>query len=72
MPKLENGNQTSASGMETMSHRLTEQHPDDEKSWGAVVVPPRDQMVGNIRSPELEALRRLAMGPVAGSCVFWL
>jgi putative ABC transport system permease protein len=35
--------------MNTISSRLEQQYPDDDKGWGAVVVPLRDQIVGDLR-----------------------
>src|SRR4029079_125124 len=36
--------------MSTISSRLEQQYPEDNKGWGAVVIPLREDMVGNIRT----------------------
>lgn len=41
--------------MNTISRRLEQQYPADDKGWGAVVVPLREEMVGDVR-PALEIL----------------
>ena len=35
--------------MNTISERLEAQYPEDDKGWGAMVVPMRDQLVGKVR-----------------------
>jgi putative ABC transport system permease protein len=35
--------------MNTISARLEQQYPEDNKGWGAVIVPLRDQLVGEVR-----------------------
>jgi putative ABC transport system permease protein len=35
--------------MNTISSRLEQQYPEDDKGWGAVVVPLREEMVGDVR-----------------------
>ena len=35
--------------MDTISRRLEQQYPVDDKGWGAVVVPLKEQMVGDVR-----------------------
>ncbi|HEX7333406.1 MAG TPA: ABC transporter permease [Pyrinomonadaceae bacterium] len=35
--------------MSTISSRLEQQYPEDNKSWGAVVIPLREDLVGDIR-----------------------
>ncbi len=35
--------------MNTISKRLAQQYPADDNGWGAIVVPMRDQMVGDIK-----------------------
>lgn len=35
--------------MSTISARLEQEYPDDDKGWGATVVPLRDQLVGDVR-----------------------
>jgi putative ABC transport system permease protein len=35
--------------MDTISQRLAEQYPADDKGWGAVVIPLRESLVGDVR-----------------------
>ena len=35
--------------MDTISRRLEQQYPADDRGWGSVVVPLRDQLVGDVR-----------------------
>ena len=46
--------------MDAISRRLELQYPADDKGWGAVVVPMRDEMVGNIRPALLVLLGAVA------------
>jgi len=46
--------------MNTISKRLEEQYPADDKGWGAVVVPMRDQLVGDVRPALLVLLGAVA------------
>ena len=46
--------------MSSISSRLEQQYPEDDKGWGAVVVPLREQLVGGIRLPLLVLLGAVA------------
>jgi len=46
--------------MSSISSRLEQQYPEDDKGWGAVVVPLREQLVGEIRLPLLVLLGAVA------------
>jgi putative ABC transport system permease protein len=46
--------------MNTISERLEQRYPADDKGWGAVVVPMRDQMVGDVRPALLVLLGAVA------------
>ena len=46
--------------MTTISRRLEQQYPEDDKGWGAIVVPLRDQMVGDVRPALLVLLGAVA------------
>jgi putative ABC transport system permease protein len=46
--------------MNTISRRLEQQYPADDKGWGAVVVPLRDQLVGEVRPALLVLLGAVA------------
>ncbi len=39
--------------MTTISSRLEQQYPEENKGWGAVVIPIRDDLVGDMRTPLL-------------------
>ncbi len=39
--------------MSTISSRLEQQYPEENKGWGAVVIPVRDDLVGDVRRPLL-------------------
>src|SRR3984893_9992325 len=42
--------------MNTISSRLEQQYPEDDKGWGAIVVPIREEMVGDVRNALLVLL----------------
>ena len=46
--------------MNTISNRLASQYPADDNGWGAVVVPMRDQLVGDVRPALLVLLGAVA------------
>ena len=46
--------------MNAISHRLELQYPEDDKGWGAVVVPMREEMVGDVRPALLVLLGAVA------------
>lgn len=46
--------------MNLISHRLEQQYPQDDKGWGAVVVPLREEMVGQLRAALLILLGAVA------------
>ncbi len=46
--------------MNTISGRLAQQYPDDDKGWGAVVVPLRDDLVSDVRPALLVLLGAVA------------
>src|SRR5580704_6925987 len=48
------------SEMNTISSRLAQQYPDDDKGWGAVVVPLRDDLVSDVRPALLVLLGAVA------------
>src|SRR5690349_13168541 len=39
--------------MSTISSRLEQQYPEEDKGWGAVVIPLREDLVGDMRTPLL-------------------
>ncbi len=46
--------------MDIISGRLQKQYPEDDNGWGAVIVPLREQMVGNVRPALLVLLGAVA------------
>lgn len=46
--------------MDTISHRLADAYPVDDKGWGAIVVPMREDVVGDIRPALLVLLGAVA------------
>ena len=46
--------------LSTISDRLAQQYPKDDKGWGATAVPLRDDLVGDVRSPLLILLGAVA------------
>jgi putative ABC transport system permease protein len=46
--------------MATISRRLEQQYPADDKGWGALVLPLHDDMVGDVRTPLLVLLGAVA------------
>ncbi len=50
----------SQSEMSSISSQLSQQYPDDDKDWGAVVVPLREELVGDVRPSLLILLGAVA------------
>ena len=48
--KLDANLEQAKAEMNTISSRLEQQYPADDKGWGATVIPLREQMVGEVRS----------------------
>ncbi len=48
------------SDLSAISARLEQQYPEDDKGWGATVIPLREQMVGNVRTALLVLLGAVA------------
>ena len=46
--------------MNTISDRLQQLYPDDDKGWGATVLPLHDDMVSDVRTPLLVLLGAVA------------
>jgi predicted permease len=47
--------------MDAISHHLEQQYPADDKGWGAVVKPLREELVGDVRTPLLVLLGAVAL-----------
>ena len=47
--------------MDTISRRLEQQYPADDKGWGAVVMPLQQELVGDVRTPLLVLLGAVAL-----------
>ena len=47
--------------MDSISHRLEQQYPADDKGWGAIVKPLREELVGDVRTPLLVLLGAVAL-----------
>ena len=47
--------------MDTISRRLEQQYPADDKGWGAIVKPLREELVGEVRTPLLVLLGAVAL-----------
>ena len=47
--------------MDTISRRLEQEFPADDKGWGAVVKPLREELVGDVRTPLLVLLGAVAL-----------
>src|SRR5438270_6169086 len=47
--------------MDTISHRLEQAYPADDKGWGAVVKPLAEELVGDVRTPLLVLLGAVAL-----------
>lgn len=47
--------------LDTISHNLEQQYPEDDKGWGAVAVPLRDEMVGDMRPALLVLIGAVAL-----------
>ncbi|MFL6437222.1 MAG: ABC transporter permease [Terriglobales bacterium] len=47
--------------MDTISHRLEQAYPADDKGWGAVVKPLDEELVGDVRTPLLVLLGAVAL-----------
>ncbi len=47
--------------MNTVSHRLEQTYPADDKGWGATVVSMREDLVGDVRTPLLMMLGAVAL-----------
>ena len=46
--------------MDTISNRLAQQYPDDDKGWGATAIPLRDDLVGDVKPALLILLGAVA------------
>jgi len=47
--------------MNTVSHRLEQAYPADDKGWGAIVISMREDLVGDVRTPLLMMLGAVAL-----------
>lgn len=47
--------------MDTISRRLEQQYPEDDRGWGAEVKPLREELVGDVRTPLLILLGAVAL-----------
>lgn len=47
--------------LDTISHRLEQEYPADDNGWGAVVIPLREELVGDVRTPLLVLLGAVAL-----------
>lgn len=47
--------------LDTISHNLEQQYPEDDKGWGAIAVPLRDEMVGDMRPALLVLIGAVAL-----------
>lgn len=47
--------------LDTISHRLELEYPADDNGWGAVVIPLREELVGDVRTPLLVLLGAVAL-----------
>lgn len=47
--------------LDAISHRLEQQYPDDDKGWGAVILPLRDALVGDVRPALLVLIGAVAL-----------
>jgi predicted permease len=47
--------------LDTISHALEQEYPEDDKGWGAVAVPLRDEMVGDVRPALLVLIGAVAL-----------
>ena len=43
--------------MDTISNRLAQQYPGDDKGWGAIAIPLREHLVGDVRRKFLQTAR---------------
>jgi putative ABC transport system permease protein len=53
--------QQSQAELDTISQRLEQQYPADDRGWGAVVKPLREELVGDVRTPLLVLLGAVAL-----------
>lgn len=47
--------------LDTISHNLEQQYPEDDKGWGAIAVPLRDELVGDMRPALLVLIGAVAL-----------
>ena len=55
------GLQQAQAEMNTISRRLEQEYPTDDKGWGAVVKPLREELVGDVRTPLYVLLGAVAL-----------